>query len=483
MFEGTGKVRTALFCIALFLSSFMVMWQMYLVVIVNDLYVAFPSDAGIITGILSWPALVTAVSSLLAGALLSKVSTKAELVASGILMLSALGPVFSSSIYVLLACCILMATAAGFANTAGMTIIGEVFHEEEKRDRVIGWYNATMSLISCGITLVGGMLAVNGWQAGFNVYWFVVPMLVLCILFLPDIRPEDRTACESCRAEEAGADDEEEGRRDGKAGFGSRFWIFYISAFAFFVAYCPFFSFISVYVSENALGGTDFAGLATSLTTVGSCIAGIAFGFAFDRMHRGLNVACYVTPILVYLAMYLFPSRAMTVVGCLVYGICYGGVFSFIYAYPGFCLRSDKSGMAMGFMTVNYSVGVFLGVYATTWLMDMLGIGVTATYPFAIGMLAIALCFEIPGWLRDRRDGLFENRDVATMASDNAEAAGDACPRAPEGQPVLYGAHVKAFGAEETRGVGTEPAGSYAQAYRVDALVGHETPPSSLSLR
>ena len=207
-----SKIKSVLFALACFLSSFTIMWQMYEVVIINELYIAFPNDAGIITGILSWPAMITALVSLAAGALLKKMSTKMELILAGVLMLAGLGPLFSGDVNVLLVCSILMAAAAGISNTAGMAIISEVYIDDNKRSRMMGWYNAAMSLLSCLITLVGGVLAVRGWRIGFNIYWFVVPMLLLCILFLPNIRPQDRAA------EESGAS----GAKT-KGGFGGRF--------------------------------------------------------------------------------------------------------------------------------------------------------------------------------------------------------------------------------------------------------------------
>ncbi|POP30571.1 hypothetical protein C3B58_20590, partial [Lactonifactor longoviformis] len=218
-----SKAKASLFALACFLSSFTIMWQMYEVVIINDLYMVFPNHAAIITGILSWPALLTALASLAAGSLLKKLSTKAELIVAGVLMLAGIVPAFSADVYVLLVCSILMAIAAGISNTAGMAIISEVYLDENKRSRMMGWYNASMSLLSCGITLIGGVLAVQGWQTGFHIYWFTVPMLLLCILFLPNIRPADRPSEETAGAENSGSRT--------KGGFGARFWLFFISVF------------------------------------------------------------------------------------------------------------------------------------------------------------------------------------------------------------------------------------------------------------
>ena len=395
-----SKIKSVLFALACFLSSFTIMWQMYEVVIINELYIAFPNDAGIITGILSWPAMITALVSLAAGALLKKMSTKMELILAGVLMLAGLGPLFSGDVNVLLVCSILMAAAAGISNTAGMAIISEVYIDDNKRSRMMGWYNAAMSLLSCLITLVGGVLAVQGWRIGFNLYWFVVPMLLLCILFLPNIRPQDRAV------EEGGAS----GAKT-KGGFGGRFWLFFISVFIFFIAYCPFFSYISLFISENNLGGTDFIGLASTLTTVGSFVIGLIFGVLFAKLHRTLNLLFYILPILVYAMMYFAPSQATTIAGCLIYGICYGGVFTFIYAYPGYCVPMEKQGFAMGLMTMNYSVAIFLGVYIGEWLMGANGGSITGAYPAAIGILAVATVLELVCCVKDSKDKIFQNSE------------------------------------------------------------------------
>lgn len=184
--------------------------------------------------------------------------------------------------------------------------------------------------------------------------------------------------------------------------------MFFISTFIFFMAYCPFATFESVYISENGLGGTDFAGLCVTLTTVGSLIISFIFGMLFSKMNRGLSVMCYILPVFVYLLMYLFPSVPMTIIGSVVYGFSYGGIYSFIFSYPGYVVPAEKMGTAMGLMTMNCSLGVFIGVYVATWLQTALGGTITAVYPAAIVMLIVALCFEIPGFIRDRKSHLFD---------------------------------------------------------------------------
>lgn len=392
-----SKPQAILFALTAWLTSFTVMWQMSIVVITNDLYVAFPDDGNIVTVILSWPALLTAAVGLFAGWLLKKTTTKVELILAGICMLFGIAAPMGSNITWLLVCCFLMATGAGFANTAGMAIISEVFADENVRAKQMGYYNAVMSLLGMGISLLAGVFASNGWQAALRVNWFAIPVLLMTIVFLPNIKhgneiPEGNS--QAGQPEEAA---------DTSKGLGFRFWIFFASMFIWFLAYCSFFSFISVHIQENALGGTAFIGTCSSLTTAGSFVCALVFGFLFSKTRRKISILCSILPIICYIWSYLAPSQISVVVFSVVYGFVYGGIFTLIYAYAAACVPPSKNGIAMGLMTFNYSVAITVGVNIFAALMDSMG-KITATYPVAIGFLAVSLVIELICCVKDDKD-------------------------------------------------------------------------------
>jgi MFS family permease len=122
-----SKVRTVLFAISVFVTAAAVMWQSVEIVVANELYVAFPESEALVTAIMSWPGMLTAITSVLTGFALSKITTKVELIIACLLMLTGVLVTFSDSKTLLLVCSLLMAIGAGFANTAGMSIISEVF--------------------------------------------------------------------------------------------------------------------------------------------------------------------------------------------------------------------------------------------------------------------------------------------------------------------------------------------------------------------
>lgn len=383
-----SKMKAVLFAITACITSFTVMWQMSEIVIVNDLYIAFPGSESMITVILSWPALLTALSSLLAGSLLKKISTKMELIIAGVLMLFGIAAPWANNIIWLIVCSFLMAIGAGFSNTAGMSIISEVFIDEKKRASQMGYYNAVMSLLGVAITFLAGIFALQGWQAAFRVNWFAVPMLIMTIVFLPNIKPEDRV-----QEAEYEAGEETATLAEGK-GFGSRFWIYFISMFIFFIAYSCFFTYISLYVGQNELGDSAFTGTCSSLTTVGSFCAALSFGFFYSKMHRKYSIMCIILPMLGYAWAWLAPSKIALLIISTVYGFCYGGIFTMIYVFASELVSPSKNGLAMGIMTFNYSIAITIGTYLFSFLMGSSGL-ITPTYPFAMGILAVALIIEV----------------------------------------------------------------------------------------
>ena len=392
-----SKTQAILFALTAWLTSFTVMWQMSMVVITNDLYVVFPESAGLVTAMLSWPALFTAVVGLAAGWLLKKLTTKMELIIAGVCMLFGIVAPMGDNIIWLLVCSFVMATGAGFANTAGMAIISEVFVDETVRAKQMGYYNAVMSILGMGISFLAGILAANGWQAAFSVNWFAVPMLLMTIIFLPNIKHDGEG--QDAGAGESGA----AAAADEPKGFGSRFWIFFVSMFVWFLSYCCFFTFISVFIEENALGGTAFTGTCSSLTTAGSFVSALAFGFIFTKTRRKFSILCTVLPIVCYIWSYLAPSQLSVIVFSLVYGFVYGGIFTMIYAYAAACVPPSKNGIAMGLMTFNYSVAITVGVNIFATLMGYMG-GLTPTYPVAVGILAVSLVIEIFCCVKDDKE-------------------------------------------------------------------------------
>lgn len=393
MYQSMSKIKRILFVITCWLTTFTIMWQVPESVIVNSLFEEFPSDGALITAMLSWPSILTALSSIAAGALLSKISTKAELIISGITMLFMIAAPMPGNMPWLLICSLIASVGAGFSNTAGMALLNEVFTDEDLLSRHIGFYNAAMGLIGAAVSFAAGLAAVNGWKAAFCVDWIAVPMLLMTILFLPSVKPGERTE-EKMQSEEGAGETVPE-----KKGFGARFWIFFVSMFIFFMAYVPFAMYISVYVSENALGGSAFAGTCITLGTLGSFVFCLMFGWIYGKAGRRMSCVILLADILLLLLAMLVPGKTAAILVCVFMGASYGGLFSLLYALGGEMVPPSQTGMAMGLLTFNYAVAMTVGVYIFQFLMEWKG-SLTKALSGAVIMCGISLAIEIVENLR-----------------------------------------------------------------------------------
>lgn len=393
MYKEISKGKAALMAFAIWLSGFAIYFSMLPIVITNDLYVTFPNNAGAITAALSWPSLVCAVAGILAGKLLTKISTKKELIIGTVLCLVGVIPAFVSTVKMFVLVSFIQGAGAGFINTAAMAMISEVYVDESKRAKQMGFFNAAGSAMGFLLTYIAGILAVKGWYVPFQCFWFAVPVLLLIIVFTPEIKPSQRTIENNSEIPT---------KKGSIKDLGPRFWTCFVSTFIWFCAYCCFFTFNSVYISEHALGDVTFTGLCTSISTVGSLIAALVFGFVYSKIGRKFHIICAILPLIFYFIAYTAPSRAVTIIFMIIYGFTYGAFFTSIYAYAADVVPTSCNGLAMGIMTFNYAVALPVAITIFSSLMQSKG-SLTATMPIAMVLLAVSVIIEIVCCAREKK--------------------------------------------------------------------------------
>ena len=389
-----SKTKTILFLVSCWLTTFVIMYQLPQYVITNDLFQSFPEDSAIITAMLSFPALLTAVASLIGGALLRKVTTKFLLIVSVLCSIFMMFCAVPNSAMFLLICTLICAFGAGFANTAGMALLCEVFVDPDARSKQMGFYNGMMAAIGGGMSYVAGLASVNGWQGFTYAYWIAIPALVLTIIFVPNVRPQDRPT----EADEVEAVSSTGGL--GK-GFGVKFWLFFAAMFLFFMVYVPFSTYVSVYVAELGGDATHAANI-TSAGMILGIFVNMAFGFFYGKVRRKLSIIVLALDILVILVGLAFPCIATAALVCIVLTLSYGQLYSLCYAYSAEIVPAEKNGVAMGLMTFCYSVAILVGVYACDFLMVGNG-GLVPCLQFYAILAVVVLAMEVAGNALDRR--------------------------------------------------------------------------------
>lgn len=386
MLENLSKGRVTLFIVAIMLTNIVVMADLAIYVIANDLYLAFPDSVNVVNFILSGPALILAGASLLTPVLLKFVSKKNLLVLMGLVfaVVSILGAAYDNVYYVAS-----MRGIAGFTmgivNVVAIAILTDAFIDEGKRAKIIGLYNTIMPITGSVIAAIAGVLALQGWQNVFNVYWLAVPMVLMLIIFVP------KTA-----RQKDGATLDQATHIKSKEPMGVNFWIL-TGCFALLIlGIMALHFFISVYIAEHNLGDVAFVGLANTIVGYGSVLANAVFGFVFVKLRRKVLLLAYICPIIGCLLLMFVPNSIVVMVAYFIALAGFGFGFSAAYAYFPTLVPVAKIESAIAIATSTYAIATFFGTYFVTITMGLMNADTfTAVIPVILAIFVIIFVAEL----------------------------------------------------------------------------------------
>ena len=314
-----SKTKRTLCLVALMLTNLAVMNDLVVIPVISNLYGEFADHMGLVNYIVSGPALIIVLTSLLASFLCKKLDKKVVLIIGGIFFTvgSILGVMMVNPYYMAFMRT-LVGIGAGIEQVVAVSMIADVYEDENERAKATGYYNATMSFVGIAYSYLAGVLANSGvWKNAFMCYWAAIPMLIFLFLFVPSVKPDKNV-------QETG---------DGsKESLGSRFWVLEISWFIL----CLFFGGIYKVLKRNTI-------------TVSYFIAAVTLVF-----------------------MVVSPSRFSAVVIATICGCCYKVVFSYMYAHGFSLVPASRIDDSVGITTAVYGIGTFCSTYFATWLMGVM---------------------------------------------------------------------------------------------------------------
>lgn len=371
--------RTVMAVVAIFLSSFAIMGDAAPGVVYNDIYAAYPNDLNAVNTIISLPQLMIVVGSLVATALLRKLSKRTVLILG--MALFAVGGIFGASVdnvYYMLVMRIPYGLGMAFINVVGVAYLAEFFVDEGRRSTMVGLYNAVMALLGSVISIVAGQLAAAGWRQVYLCFWAAVPILILFVVFLP----KNKTGVDGEAAQKSQS-------KAKKSSLGARFWVFTIT-FAFFdMLFCVFTFYISSFVAENALGDASFSALLISAYTLGGFLGGIVFGLVNRFAGRYSAVLCYALGVLCMIGLWGVRSQVVLLILSVAIGMAYNMALTYGYAHLPTIVPADRVDDSIGILTAAYGLGAALATYFTTGLMAVLGSPLVTPTFLAAGLLMV----------------------------------------------------------------------------------------------
>lgn len=400
-----GKLFLAL--TALFLSSMCTLGDLVINPIVANLYGVFADDPEwLINFGITGPALVGLPFGIIAGVLCDRIDKKWVMVIGfAIFTVSAVfGAVDNIYLFVTLRC---LATGVGWGitNTAALSILADMFPNEDEHGKYVGWYNSVMSIMGALMAAVAGILAVTAWQNAFFTYIIAVPVLIMLILFLPKMPPSH------AKAEKTG-----EAAAAAPKGWAVKLIPLTIQVFFVAILYFVMLYMVAVYVVDAGVGDEAFIGMLASAGTIATAVSSLVFGAVYKRMKNWVYVPALFAMAVSFIGMGFAPSPAMAIGGVVLAGLAWPFYFCYFYVRATELVPASKGGTATSIVAFSDGLAATGSSYLLTGLIGATGMTAAQIWPvFGYGLIAVAIV-SIIGLLVSR------NKPVANPApADDAQ--------------------------------------------------------------
>ena len=341
------------------LSSFAAWIYCIATVVLGLIYQAYPGQENVAILISTLPTIVMMLAAFASSVILRVCNRKLVVVVSMAISIvaGALILLVEMPLIGVIICSSLLGIPGGTIASANPTVLA-IVAPLNLRDKVLGWHNSLMMLGMATFQLLGGIFGETGrFQDGYKTVLILIPILVLVILFYPNV-DKDRSL-----AQAAGGAQETETvpARDGK---------FPMVAVGMLLLYL----FGAIFWNAQ-LGTTAMAGVIGSLCSVAGTVSGLVVAFWIKATKRFSMTLAF---ILCGVAM-LLPQLTQSAAGCYAGGILCQFfnliVVSGLTTYLGLATTGKNATTAMSLLAGIEGSGVFLCGYIVPVVGNLFGGG------------------------------------------------------------------------------------------------------------
>ena len=286
--------------------------------------------------------------------------------------------------YGILACRVILGFGRGMIFPMASSFIADLF-EGRRRDRLMSYKTAVGGLSGAVFQIIGGALAVLSWRYSFIGYLFIIPIIAMIAVWLPepDVKPAGMT---------------ESGKKGNalKSVTGAA-WVVIILAGVWNFFQFSFFTNMSLVIKQLELGSTGFAGTVMSTQTIACAAGAICYGAFIKGRLRGFDLP---VALLGEAVGFYILTHVLTVAGFYVGAIIWG--FSFGIFNPALILQMvkvlPKEGATLGLSILAaiqnlcqyfsaYVLAAFAGIMGVAGTGQLAGWNVS--WPLALAMFVI----------------------------------------------------------------------------------------------
>lgn len=317
--------------------------------IIADVSNSYPMiDTTLVQMIVTLPPLIAMIFSILSGPLSNKIAKK-KIALFGLFSAffgGGLAYFFGeTTIYIMLVSSSLIGVGQGINSTISMALIADYFTDDEGSS-LMGLQSAFINGGGMLILFISSLLAQFGWKSSYLVFLLFIPIILIVMKYLPNDPPIQQA---------------QENKPKEKMN-GTVYFIGVIT-FLFAVFMFSFTTNVSVYVTDNELGGAATSGFANTLMSASGAIAGIAY----PSIKKQLNNKLIPLGALLAGVGLLLANILESIVGVYLAGIFIGFGLSLFMPTAIFAasvaVKADVSANAIAFVNGASNVGMFLSPF------------------------------------------------------------------------------------------------------------------------
>jgi Na+/melibiose symporter-like transporter len=358
------------------------------------MYNDFPGQENLVVLIVVLPGVIAMIGGFAVGGLVHVISKKTLVIGS--IILSIIGGLIvrytgEYSLTLAILGSSLTGFAAGSIPAVNYAILAEIT-PEKMRNKVCGWSDAMCTVGILVSSFLAGFLAADGnWTRAFDVYYILVPVLVLVFIFYPN---DKSLASETL--EKAKATLDVENTTINTENFFPKI-IIGLVVFKFLSAlfYMAMALNVSPYIiNELKIGSSALVGTATTFATI-MTIIGSSLVFVWMKIFKGASTLVAALIIGVFsLFVVMFPTVPGIIISWMLLSF---GMNSHHSSY-GSVLTMAPKGRAVGLATGLFFGATFVGealcAYVTPWMANLIfGSSLPSTNIKTGGILMIVFAF------------------------------------------------------------------------------------------
>ncbi|MBC2578862.1 MFS transporter [Clostridium sp. DJ247] len=251
--------------------------------------------------ILTLPAFFIIPFTLISGKLVSRLNKKTIVIIGLCLyILGGIGGGFARTIYELLFFRAILGIGVGLIMPLSTGLIADFFTNEE-RIKMIGYSAAVNNLGGIIATLASGLLAAISWRYSFGVYFMGVLVFLLVIFALPE--PERKAEIQT-----------------EKSSLSKNVFKMAFSGFIITIIFYTVPTNLSLFLTNEGIGGAGTSGVMISLMTFSSFLLGMSFSKIINYLQKSTVIFSLTSLLIGFLLLSLANSIYIVVLGVIFIG-------------------------------------------------------------------------------------------------------------------------------------------------------------------